>query len=87
MRTKEEIAVLFEKCRLYNKAAVKAINKPRGVCKYLGDPIRDAVGDGVKQACAPCGGKARQAFRCSHELTPNVITLGDCARCPYHKSK
>lgn len=52
-------------------------------CSHLGEPVRDESGDGIKKACAPCGGKNRQAFLCSHPETAEQVTLGDCAVCPF----
>jgi len=88
-KTKEEVDALFVKCRLLHKGARPTATKakPKGVCMYLGEPVKDEAGQCVKKACVPCGGKARQAFKCSHELTPDVVTLGDCAGCRYHVEK
>jgi len=53
-------------------------------CPFLGEPVKDAAGENVKQACAPCGGALRQVFACKHpSREPDQVTVADCATCEY----
>lgn len=52
-------------------------------CPYRGEPVK-VDGENKKAACAPCGGKQRQVFACSHPaLAPHETTLPGCASCEH----